>query len=64
MPKGTTNTYTLTKFPGYKLSEEDKMHCEKPIPPTEVANTIKTFEKMPRNRFLTNRVLHFLLVRY
>ena len=45
MTKGTTNTYTLTKFPGPKLSEEDKVHCEKPVTPTEAANTIKTFEK-------------------
>ena len=42
MTKGTLNTYTLTKLPGPKLSEEDKMHCEKPVIPTEVANTIKT----------------------
>ena len=46
MTRGTTNTYTVTKFPGPKLSEEDKIHCEKLlITLTEVANTIKTFEK-------------------
>ena len=55
----------VTKFPGPKLSEEDKMHCEKPVTPTEVANTIKTFEKkMSRNRFLTYRIPHFHLVTY
>ena len=41
MTKGTTNTYTLTKLPGSKLSEEDNMYCEKPITPTVVVNTIK-----------------------
>ena len=29
MTKDTTNTYTLPKFPGPKLSEEDIMQCEK-----------------------------------
>ena len=65
MTKGITITYTLTKFPGSNLSEKDKMHCEKQITPTEVANTIKTLKnQMSRNRFFTNRILHFLLVRY
>ena len=49
MTKDTTNMYTLSKFPGPKLSEEDIMHCGKPVTPTEVANTIKTKKKTPPN---------------
>ena len=45
MAKSTTNTYTLTKFLGPELSEKDKMHCEKPITPPEVANIIAICEK-------------------
>ena len=45
MTKSTTNTHKLAKFPGPKLSEEDKMHCEKAVSPTKVSNIIKAFEK-------------------
>ena len=64
MTKGTTNAYTLSKFPGPNFSEENKMHCKKPVTLTEAANSMTTFEKKSRNSFLTSRILHLFLVKY